>query len=90
MKRSVVSFIAVANVHGKPWAIAETGVSVKHTSAQRRTALHDLAAYIATRTPKPRFALYFNSDPGGPSEWNWPIDDEPTMADAWRSGQDGA
>lgn len=82
--------IAVANVHGKPWAIAETGVSVKHTSAQRRTALHDLAAYIATRTPKPRFALYFNSDPGGPSEWNWPIDDEPTMADAWRSGQDGA
>src|SRR4051812_11316754 len=81
--------IAVANAHGKPWAIAETGVSVKHTSAQRQTALHDLAAYIATRTPKPRFALYFNSDPGGPSEWNWPIDDEPTMANAWNSGQDG-
>lgn len=85
--------VAIAASKGKPWAIAETGVSVKHTDAQRLTALHDLAAYIASRPVKPQFALYFNSDPCGtacPSEWNWPIDDEPTMANAWLSGQDGS
>lgn len=81
--------VSLAAAKGKPWAIAETGVSVKHTDAQRQTALHDLAAYAATRPQLPAYVTYFNSDPGGPSEWNWPIDDEPVMANAWKSGQDG-
>lgn len=84
--------VANSNQFGKPWGIAETGVSVHHTDAARQTALHDLAAYIATRATKPRIVTYFNSDPCGtscPSEFNWPIDDEPVMANAWKSGQDG-
>lgn len=81
--------VANAKQFGKPWAIAEVGVSVKHTDAQRLTALHDVAAYLATRNPTPLYVTYFNSDPGGPSVYQWPIDDEPTMANAWKSGQDG-
>lgn len=82
--------VAIAQQYGKPWAIAETGITAELASGPRQAALHDLAAYLATRTPAPEYVTYFNSDPGGPSRWNWPIDDEPTMADAWRSGQDGA
>lgn len=81
---------AIAERIGKPWGIAETGVSVKHTPQQRAAALTSCARSLATIEPRPVFVTYFNSDPdpsGRGSEWRWPIDSDPAMCAAWNAGR---
>jgi hypothetical protein len=77
--------LAVARKYGKAWAIAETGVSV--ALPDRNGLLTRLAQYLATRTPVPAYVTYFSSDPGGPSQYRWPIDNDPPAAAAWLAGR---
>jgi hypothetical protein len=78
---------------GKPWAIAETGVSsVKVPDHARRQAmLTAMSHYLATAQPAPTFVTYFDSDPphdaAGFNGWN--ISHDPAAARAWRAGQSG-
>lgn len=82
---------------GKPWAIAETGVSSRnptagkpfHTPAQKIEALTALAKYIKKQTPAPEFVCYFNSDPDAMGGWDWPLDYadvSKTFGPAWVAG----
>jgi hypothetical protein len=75
----------LAEKHGKPWAVAETGVSV--ALPDRPGLLTQLARRFTEVGPAPVYVTYFSSDPGGPSEYAWPIDNDPAAARAWRAGR---
>lgn len=79
--------VAAARRYGKRWAIAETGVSV--ALPDRAGLLTALATRLATADPPPVYVTYFSSDPGGPSEYRWPIDNDPLAAAAWLAGRSG-
>jgi hypothetical protein len=74
---------------GKPWAIAETGVSSTHRHADRLAKLRAMSRYLATAPTPPEFVTYFDSDPAGQRRFGWNISKDSAAAAAWRAGQDG-
>ena len=78
---------AVAAEAGKPWAVAETGVSLVAVPdpAARNQRLTALSHYLATANPRPEFVSYFDSEPD--STWKWNVSRIPSAAAAWRAGQ---
>jgi hypothetical protein len=74
---------------GKPWAIAETGVSSVHRDADRLAKLRAMSRYLATAPTPPEFVTYFDSDPAGQRRFGWNISRDSAAAAAWRAGQDG-
>jgi hypothetical protein len=80
--------LRVSQEAGKPWAIAETGVSATQypRDADRRAKLRAMSEYLATAPTPPEFVTYFdNLDRGRRLEWN--ISRDHAAAAAWRAGQ---
>jgi hypothetical protein len=83
---------AVSAQAGKPWAIAETGVSSVEVPdpARRQALLTAMSHYLATAQPAPAFVTYFDSDPGSPTNFfGWNISRDPAAAAAWVAGRTG-
>jgi hypothetical protein len=82
--------LRVSEQAGKPWAIAETGVSSAQypREADRLAKLRAMSRYLATAPTAPEFVTYFdNLDRARRLEWN--ISRDSAAAAAWRDGQDG-
>jgi hypothetical protein len=78
---------------GKPWAVAETGVSsvAIPDPARRQALLTAMSRYLATAQPAPTFVTYFDSDPAGDVAGfqGWNISRNPAAAAAWVAGTTG-
>lgn len=84
---------AVSQQAGKPWAVAETGVSSVRVpdAAHRQSMLTAMSRYLATSKPAPVFVSYFDSDPPNapPGFMGWNISKDPAAAAAWLAGRNG-